>query len=82
MLFSIFLDFLKPGNGIIKETWYNVQELSLDAHHNEENYPESPDRIENMDNFNDTTNYEETRYKYIIVRYKGYFIPSETGNYR
>ena len=77
-----FLDFLQPGNGIIKETWYKAENQGLDAYIGVEAYPTCPDVIENLDDFNDAPKYEDSNLKYIMVRYKGYFIPPETGSYR
>lgn len=75
-------DFLQPGNGVIKETWYKISDLSLDAHIETKDYPTCPDAIQNLDDFNDAPTYESNKLKYILVRYKSHFIPRETGNYR
>ena len=74
--------FLQPGNGVMKETWYNAHEMMLDSYIELETYPTCPDLVENLDDFNDPPKYEDPKLKYILVRYKSYFIPPESGNYR
>eukprot|EP00795_Rhopilema_esculentum_P013677 gene13677-4581_t len=74
--------FLQPGHGIIKEIWYNTPELELDAYRKLKDFPACPHMVQNLDHFEDPMVYISAKQKFVIARYKGYFVPSETGNHR
>ena len=73
---------IQPGNGVVKEVWHKVHEVRLDAHTEVRTYPNCPDLVENLDDFNDPPKYGDPELKNVLVRYKSYFIPPETGEYR
>ena len=65
----------------MKETWYKVGNV-FDSYIDVNTYPNCPDLVENIDEINDHPKAEDPQLKHILVRYKSFFIPRETGYYR